>query len=263
MQIGTYARDLDQVRKALEFEPDFVDLRMDLTGKLNLTESRKLLSDAGVGCTVHLPNSPDWGPIDVARGIVPFIDMTAHINAELVTFHTTLSPLFFSDEDIAAFLHEIPAACDAAREAGVILAAETLGLYFTELTLLFDIDPDIRLAMDIGHAQILAARNRSLGMIEHFFDKIAMANCHDNHGKTMVDEVLRLRSQRELPLKEMRSIGHKYDEHLPMGEGSIDFDQIFRELKRRSYDGRFLMMCRDQTRFPDERRKLRTMWDEA
>lgn len=261
MQVGTSARDNEQVKKAVEFRPDFVELRMETNQTLDFAGAKKMLSNAGIRCTLHLPGSPIWGPIDVRRDIVPYIDVGREVEADIVTFHTTLSPLFYSDENIVEFLEAMPMARDAARESGVTLAAETLGLYSTELTLLFESDPSLGLAMDLGHAQILAARNRAFTIMEYFFDKIMMVNVHDNHGKAMTDEILHLRSQRQVPLEEMREIAQRYDTHLPIGEGSIDFKAIFKELKRHSYDGKFLMACRDQSSFPSERRKMMDLWN--
>lgn len=263
MQIGTFARDCEQIEKSVDYEADFVDLRMDTNHKLDFAAAKRTLSDAGIRCTLHLPSNTNWGPIDVRKDIIPYIDIGREVGAELVTFHTTLSPLFYSDENIAEFLQVIPMASDAARESGVTLAAETLGLYSTELTLLFESDPNLRLAMDIGHAQILATRNRSFAIMDYFFDKILMVNVHDNQGKAMTEEVLRLKSQRNVPLEEMREIAQRYDAHLPIGTGGVDFKTIFKELKRRSYDGRFLIMCRDQSAFPNERNKLTELWDRA
>jgi sugar phosphate isomerase/epimerase len=126
--------------------------------------------------------------------------------------------------------------------------------------LLFDSDPSLGLAMDLGHAQILAARNRAYTMMEFFFDRIMMVNVHDNNGKAMTDEVLRLKRQRKVPLEEMREIAQRYDTHLPIGEGTIDFRAIFKVLKQHSYEGKFLMACRDQSLFPSERKKMMDLW---
>jgi sugar phosphate isomerase/epimerase len=263
MQVGTSARNTEQVKKAVQFRADFVELRLETDQAFDFAGAKKTLSDAGIRCTVHLPGSPIWGPIDVRKEIVPYIDVGREVDADIVTFHTTLSPLFYGDEDIAEFLEAMPMASDAARESGVTLAAETLGLYSTELTLLFESDPSLGLAMDLGHAQILATKNRAFTIMEYFFDKIMMVNVHDNHGKAMTEEVLRLKGERDVPLEEMREIAQRYDTHLPIGEGTIDFKPIFKELKRHSYDGRFLMACRDQSSFPSERRKMMELWNES
>jgi sugar phosphate isomerase/epimerase len=58
-------------------------------------------------------------------------------------------------------------------------------------------------------------------------------------------------------------LAREHDEHLPIGEGEIVFEPIFRELKERGYAGKFLMMCKDPERFPGERDKFTKIWLEA
>jgi sugar phosphate isomerase/epimerase len=260
MEIGTFARNNGQVRSAIENEPDFIDLRMDLNFSINFSEAKTDLNKAGIPCTLHLPSNPDWKPIELSRGIVPYIDLGRQIDAEVVTFHTMLSTLFYDDYDIETFLKALPLACEASKEAGVTLAIETLGLYYTEMQLLFDMFPNMRLALDIGHGQILAKRNRALDHITSFYDQIVMVNVHDNNGSQMVDDVQKMKKEREVSQGEIRELAVRYDTHLPIGEGEIDFQTIFKELKHRGYSGKFLMMCECPPDFPREREKFMELW---
>jgi sugar phosphate isomerase/epimerase len=260
MKIGTFARNNEQVRSAIANEPDFIDLRMDLNFSINFAEAKADMKNAGIGCTLHLPSNPDWKPMELSQGIVPYIDLGRQIDAELVTFHTMLSTLFYDDFDIDIFLEALPLAFEASKEAGVTLAIETLGLYYTETQLLFDMFPEMRMALDIGHGQIFATRNRALDHISSFYDMVAMVNVHDNNGSKMVEDVLRMKKEREVSQGEIRELAVKYDTHLPIGEGEIDFVSIFRELKQRGYDGRFLMMCEYAPDFPKEREKFIELW---
>ncbi len=260
MQIGTFARHTEQVRKAILHKPDFIDLRMDLNYSLDFREVSRLLSDNSIACTLHLPSDPCWRLMDIPREIVPFIDIGSDVGAELVTCHTALSTIFYNDKEIDGFLDSITLAYDAAQERGVQLAVETLGLYYTELTLLFDRCTQLGLSLDIGHGQIMAIRNRANDILQSFYDRVRMINVHDNHGMRMVDEVRQLRREREVPREELLILARKYDEHLGIGEGSIDFEPILADMKQRSYTGRFLMMCKDPDRFPEERDKFMNAW---
>ncbi|MFW9910788.1 MAG: TIM barrel protein [Candidatus Thorarchaeota archaeon] len=260
MDIGTFARNNEQVRIAIKNEPDFIDLRMDLNYSIDFSEAKTDLKSAGIPCTLHLPSNPDWKPIELSRGIVPYIDLGRQIDAEVVTFHTMLSTLFYDDYDIDIFLQAIPLACEAAAESDVTLAIETLGLYYTELQLLFDEFCDMKLALDIGHGQILAKRNRSIDHIESFFEKIEIVNVHDNHGSQMVDDILKMKEEREVTQGEIRELAVRYDTHMPIGKGEIDFISIFKNLKRRGYDGRFLMLCECHADFLQEREKFMELW---
>ncbi len=259
MQIGTYARHHEQLAEVLYFEPDFVDLRLDLNHTIKYNESRNLLRDAGVSCTLHLPSSPEWRPIDISKEIMPYIDIGAELDAEVVTFHSTLSSMFYDDDEIDAFIQSVPLACDVASERGMTLAIETLGMFYTELAVLFE-HCDVNIALDLGHGQIMASRNRALELIQAFPEKIVIVNVHDNHGDKMMDEIQKLRAKGSVSGRDVRDIAVKYDTHLPIGEGVIDFAQIFAALKEKEYDGRFLMMSNNPLDFRNEKEKFLHLW---
>ncbi len=263
MRIGTYARHNEQVEEAIGWGPDFIDLRMDLDHSLVFSDVKKMLNEAGIPCTVHLPSSPIWRPTDIWREIIPYMDIGVDMGAELVTFHGVLSPLFFSDDDIDAFLKSIPVACEAAAERGVTIAVETLGYSYPEMAILIDRCPKVRIAMDVGHGQIMAVRNRVFNVMNAFMDRVAMVNLHDNNGQEMLDRVAELRKKGQLTPEQRRDLALKYDEHMCIGEGSIDFLSIFKELKKRSYDGRFLLICKGTSRFEEQREKVRELWAKA
>jgi sugar phosphate isomerase/epimerase len=263
MKIGTFARTTEQALKGLESNPDFIDLRLDLNHHIDFSTVTTALKKAGTPCTLHLPSNPEWKPVDISQDIVPFIDFGTMIEAELVTLHTPLSSLFYTDEMIDTFLQAFPLAYESAKEAGITLAVETLGHYFTELMLLFDDFPDLRMVLDIGHGQILTVQNRALGHIEAFPDYIAMVNVHDNNACEKFEEQIANKSLADIDRAELRAIARECDEHLPIGAGKIDFSSIFVSLKEHSYDGRFLMMCADPLAFNNERKKFLDLWNSA
>ncbi len=263
MRIGTFARNNDQVAMAIDNDADFVELRMDLEHSIDFEAAKRQLSDAGIGITLHLPSWPDWRPIEVSQLVLPYVDLGRLMDAELVTIHTTLSSIFYTDGEIDDFLNGIGPVCEAAESSGVQLAIENLGLQYTELALLFDQQPCMKMVLDVGHAQIMALRNRALDHVEFFYDRIAMVNLHDNNGSKMLDEVIVLRREGPLSRQEMREVARRYDEHLPIGEGSVDFESVLSALKKRGYDGRFLMMCADPARFPEEREKFLALWQQV
>ena len=263
MEIGTFARTRKQVLRAVELNPDFIELRLDVGHDLDLSESCGAIKESGTRCTLHLPSNPDWKPIELSQGIIPYIDLGRQMDADLVTFHTTLSTLFYNDEDINTYLKALPLAYDAAMESGVPLAIETLGLFYTELRLLFDEFPKLKMVLDIGHGQLLATRNRALSHIESFSDHIAMVNVHDNNGADLVQEVLNERKKRNVSTGEMRELALNYDTHLPIGKGKIKFQPIFSLLKEHSFDGKFLMIGGGLDQFEHERETFTKLWLEA
>jgi sugar phosphate isomerase/epimerase len=263
MKIGTFARTTEQALKGLESNPDFIDLRLDFNHQIDFPTVKTAMKKAKVPCTLHMPSNPEWKPVDISQDIVPFIDIGTMIEAELVTLHTPLSTLFYTDEMIDTFLQEFPLAYDTAKEADITLAIETLGHHYTEVMLLFDEFPDLRMVLDVGHGQILALQNRALGHIEAFPDYIAMVNVHDNNACEKFQVQLANKSLNDLTKAELREIARQCDEHLPIGAGKIDFSLVFISLKEHSYDGRFLMMCADPNAFNDERKKFLDLWRSA
>jgi sugar phosphate isomerase/epimerase len=263
MQIGTFARTTEQAIRGLENKPDFIDLRLDYDHTFEFSVVKPALNKEGVACTLHLPSNPEWEPTEISRDIVPYLELAGTIEAELVTFHSPLSTLFYSDEVIDDFLESFPLAYDAARESGVTLAVETLCHSFTELTLFFDQFPEARLVLDIGHGQILSTQNRALEHIETFQNHIEMVNVHDNNAGERYEEVLSRRSLASISREELREMGRQCDEHMPIGEGKLDFVHIFASLKEYQYDARFLMGCSDPSAFLEERRKFLALWKSA
>jgi sugar phosphate isomerase/epimerase len=260
MQIGTFARTTEQVLKGLESSPDFIDLRLDRHHTIEFSAAKSAMTKESVPCTLHLPSSPEWRPIDIAQDVIPYIDLGEMIEAELVTFHSPLSTLFYTDEEIDSFLQDFPLAYDSAQETGITLAIETLGHYFTELALLFDKFPRLRMVLDVGHGQILSIQNRALEHIQSFPDYISIVNIHDNHACEKYQEWIKNKSLTGLERVELRELARQCDEHLPIGDGKIDFDPIFASLKEQRYDGRFLMMYADPYAFNEERRKFMDLW---
>lgn len=260
MQIGTYARTNEQVNKGLESSPDFIELRMDVNHQIIFDEVKSVLNKVGIPCTLHLPSDPNWKPVELSQDIVPYIDLARMIDAELVVIHSPLSALLYNDLEIDTFLQALPLAYDTARESGVTLAIETLGFYYTEMMLVLDEFPDIRIDLDIGHGQLLATRNRSIGHIENYSNNIAMVNVHDNNACEDFSQILSNRKMKDFTKEELRQIAIACDKHLAIGEGSIEFMPIFSSLKERNYDSKFLMLCNDPLCFEAEREKFMELW---
>ncbi|TFH03767.1 MAG: hypothetical protein E4H14_16110 [Candidatus Thorarchaeota archaeon] len=260
MQIGTYARTNEQVIRGLESSADFIELRMDVDHQIVFNEAKTALNKAGIPCTLHLPSDRNWKPIELSQDIIPYIDLAQMIDAELVTFHTSLSSLIYSDEEIDTFLQALPLAYDAAKESGVILAIETLGIYYTELMLVLEKFPDLKINLDIGHGQLFATHNRALGHVESHCNKIEMVNVHDNNACEAFTDLLANKELSDFTQEELREIAIICDKHLPIGDGSIEFSPIFSALKEKNYDRHFLMLCSDPLYFVQERKKFIDLW---
>jgi sugar phosphate isomerase/epimerase len=258
MQIGSYARHQEQLKDLLKYEPDFVELRLDINHTIKLSEARRLFTDAGISCTLHMPSSPEWSPTDIGREIIPYIDRAAEVEAQLVVVHGSLSSLFYSDEEIDEFINALPLACDAAEETGIRLAIETLGTLYTEMAVMFE-TCDVDIALDIGHGQIMALRNRAMDLLNAFPERVSLVNVHDNNGSDMIKEVANLKKKKNISKHDIRDLAVRYDTHLP----TIQFEKIFSKFKDNQYDGRFLLLSNNPDDFPKEREKFLKLWENS
>lgn len=103
----------------------------------------------------------------------------------------------------------------------------------------FDTFPDLRLTLDIGHANLGGGKNKALEFIHRYGYRINHVHANDNFGKE--------------------------DNHLPIGAGIIDFEKILRELKQSSYDDTITLevFSRDKDYLKISKEKVRRMWENS
>jgi sugar phosphate isomerase/epimerase len=101
----------------------------------------------------------------------------------------------------------------------------------------FETFPEIRLTLDIGHANLGGGRNKSSEFIRLHGYRIGHVHANDNFGKE--------------------------DSHLPIGAGIIDFGRIIRDLKEAQYDDTITLevFSRDRDYLKMSKEKIKKMWD--
>jgi len=103
-----------------------------------------------------------------------------------------------------------------AEELGINLCIENMipntGIYIEpdEFKEIFEKFKNMKFMLDIGHANIKTEKNRSFKFIEMFGNRLAHIHVSDNSGKE--------------------------DEHLPIGCGKIDFEDVMKTLKKLGYN---------------------------
>ncbi len=102
---------------------------------------------------------------------------------------------------------------------------------------LFDDLPDLRLTLDIGHANLGGGRNKASEFIRRYGYRIGHVHANDNFGKE--------------------------DNHLPVGAGTVDFEKILRELKQAHYDDTITLevFSKDKDYLRISRDKVKKMWE--
>jgi len=125
-----------------------------------------------------------------------------------------------------AFLSEIS---DTARSLNVTICLENMfprnmfGVEPIEFEGLFRLFPTIKLTLDTGHANIAENKNnRLMKLVEQFGDRIGHLHFSDNNGYR--------------------------DDHLAIGEGSINFKRLIKSLKEIGYDDTITLEVFDQNR---------------
>jgi len=76
--------------------------------------------------------------------------------------------------------------------------------------------------LDLGHGQLLSKEHTGLDFMASCPDRIKHIHLHDNRG----------------------GISHNDDLHLPVGDGVIDFENIFKMLKSINYKGTITLELR-------------------
>jgi sugar phosphate isomerase/epimerase len=131
-----------------------------------------------------------------------------------------------------------------AAELGLILCVENLmvrGSPFVapeDFDLIFDEMPDLKLVLDTGHAHIAdPSGRRAIQFIQRHGQRLAHVHISDNQGTR--------------------------DEHLPMGEGTIDFQFLAHALRTIGYRDTFTLeiFVPERIRLLDSRRRLQKMLD--
>jgi sugar phosphate isomerase/epimerase len=101
----------------------------------------------------------------------------------------------------------------------------------------FESFPEIRLTLDVGHANLGGGKNKSSEFIQRYGYRIGHVHANDNFGKE--------------------------DSHLPIGAGIIDFERIIKELKTAQYDETITLevFSRDRDYLKISKEKIKRMWE--
>ena len=185
----------------------------------NLGHVRDILETTGLKLSVHLPFS-DMNLASLNPGILAEImrQMKGHLElatglAEIAVLHPGyLSPYGarLPHRCLQTSISSMQALCDFAEDLDILIAIENMpnipkifGTYPGEmLDILGRVDrKNAGMTLDLGHAN-------TMGLVDEFLekclDKVSHMHIHDNHGAR--------------------------DEHLPLGQGSIDWKKVMGKL---------------------------------
>ena len=224
--IGGRAHSLEQIHEvgALGYPFAEISLLDPSQVETQLEEMVRLRTDYKMFYIAHYPN--EGNPFDVKTLNEQFVpkmkrlfDLTQKLDIHKGTIHFWIDTRWAAPEVVSAKIDLLADMVDYAGQRDIVLCIENLTERYDSFLKAFDAIEDLRMTLDIGHAQLLASENTSFKFIEHVFEKIEHMHVHDNHGGTSV----------------------KDDVHLALGEGIIDYPAILTRLMEKGYDSTITM----------------------
>jgi len=218
--IGGRAHNLELVHEVAKLGYPFAEISLyDADEMHRLADDFLALKEKyGIYYLAHYPN--EGNPFDakaLEENFVPkmkkLIDVSHELGIEKGTIHFWMDKRWAEPTLLSAKLGMLAEMVAAASDKGVTLCIENLTEQHESFAAACDAMPDLRMTLDIGHAELLSSENTSFNFIRHLFDKIEHLHVHDNHGGKSV----------------------KDDLHLPLGEGKVDYPRIFSMLNEKGY----------------------------
>jgi sugar phosphate isomerase/epimerase len=156
------------------------------------------------------------------------VDTAYRMQIKLLTVHLWMDARFIPPLVLAEKHRALKELVEYGLRNGVIVCLENVSETAADLEIVIEQIPDLRLTLDVGHAQLLTSENASFEIIWRFVRHIRHVHIHDNMGgDTLADDL-----------------------HLPLGEGLIDFPAILRSLILSGYDGTMTLEMKIKTLLP-------------
>jgi sugar phosphate isomerase/epimerase len=218
--IGGRAHTLGEIHEVGKLGYPFAEISLYDPEKVeeDLKELLELRDRYGLFYLAHYPN--EGNPVDVTNLRTRFMPrmerlfaLSKKLGIEKGTFHFWLDERRIPSEVILKKIAMIGEMVTSAGSQGVALCLENLSEPCGSFIPAFNQVPDLGMTLDIGHGQLLTEENTSFGFIEHCFGRIRHIHVHDNHGGK----------------------SYKDDQHLPLGQGIVDYPLIFSRLKEKGY----------------------------
>ena len=247
------ARDpVEEIERFAAQGLEFIDLTIEppcaASWRIDPKEIRRVLDGHNMGVIGHtafyLPIASAFDSLRCAAvdELKRCADVFATVGSKWMNFHP----------DPRAFFHERPfvvkqnlisirEVIDHAKDQGVGIMVENIPAGFNSaanLADLFEPLPELRLHLDIGHANLQVAKNTTEEILARYGNRLVHVHLHDNKGGNA-------------------------DLHLPLGVGTMDVAHQLAVLKKTGYDGTItLEVFADDKHYLDySRDQLRSIWD--
>jgi sugar phosphate isomerase/epimerase len=233
--IGGRAHNIEEILEVGNFGYPFVEISLDDPATVAgwIPQLLEIKDTTGISFLAHYPNEDNPSDVDVLRNkflprIKTLMDLSRQLDITKATLHFWIDQRWAPAALITGKLELLSRIVDYGNEYGITVCIENLSERSESFGPAFDAIPDLRMTLDIGHAQLLSQHNTSFRFIEDHFSRIAHLHVHDNRGGTSV----------------------KDDLHLPLGDGIVDYPTIIASLIKRGYDSTIAMevKSRDMSR---------------
>ena len=222
IDLGGTARSPDDVRLLHGLGLSFAEVPIAHPDQFRAHVSlyQRLRDELGLYYLCHGPKEGD--PNDVQSletryfpQLHQVLSLMPALQMRCLTFHLWLDPRFVTPNVIAHKLKLLKGLLQKSDDAGITLCIENLSETADHLTEAFAALPRLYMTLDVGHAQLLTKQNNAPDLIDRFLDRIKHIHIHDNRGGDSPED----------------------DLHLPVGQGTLDFDEIFHRLYQAGYGG--------------------------
>ncbi len=221
MIIGGRAHNLDEAIAVSKLDLPFIEISLDDPQTVSgwLDRLLDIKNTCGTGFLAHYPNEDNPFDVEILRDkFLPRIKALMEISRQLgihkATLHFWMDKRWASADLIRGKLEILKRIVDYGQDSGITVCIENLSERAESFAPVFEAIPDLRMTLDIGHAQLLSRQNTSFRFIEEHFSRIAHIHAHDNRGgKTVKDDL-----------------------HLALGEGSVHYQAIFKALLHKGYN---------------------------
>ncbi len=188
---------------------------------------KALKKQLGIDYLCHGPQEGDANDIDALEKtylpkLMRVIDIMPDLDMKFLTFHLWMDARFVNKKALAYKTDLFKRITKKANDAEITICLENLSEKPMHLAEAFESFPSLGLTLDLGHGQLLSKRHTGLDFMAGYPERIKHIHLHDNRG----------------------GISQHDDLHLPVGDGIIDFENIFTMLKSIDYKGTITMELR-------------------
>lgn len=221
IELGGTARSPEDVTSLYDLGLQFAEIPITNPSKFVplVPIYQSLQKKLGLYYLCHGPREGDPNDVETLNSaylpkVFELFPIMQSLSMQLLTIHLWLDRRFIRKDALESKLDLLKRIVEQAAEHEIAVCIENLSEEASDLELAFHEIPGLMMTLDLGHGELLCEKNRSLGFIEKFPERIKHVHLHDNRGGS----------------------SHKDDLHLPPGEGVIDFTGLFEALRRIHYD---------------------------